>query len=137
MNDLHHQQFKQRRKKTARKRSKLPLTILTLLLFLGVGTLFLEKQQMQTIVGFIKWFNQYSTQEVLATSPQLLQRGNIYDRNFRSLAVSYKTYAVYARPLEMEQQDHAVAKLVEVLGLNKNSLLLSLKKERGFVWLAQ
>ena len=137
MNDLHHQQFKQRRKKTARKRSKLPLIILTLLLFLGVGTLFLEKQQMQTIVGFIKWFNQYSTQEVLATSPQLLQRGNIYDRNFRSLAVSYKTYAVYARPLEMEQQDHAVAKLVEVLGLNKNSLLLSLKKERGFVWLAQ
>ena len=137
MNDLHQQQFKQRRKKTARKRSKMPLIILTLLLFLGVGTLFLEKQQMQTIVGFIKWFNQYSTQEVLATSPQLLQRGNIYDRNFRSLAVSYKTYAVYARPLEMGQQDHAVAKLVEVLGLNKNSLLVSLKKERSFVWLAQ
>jgi cell division protein FtsI/penicillin-binding protein 2 len=137
MNDLHHQQFKLQRKATARKRSKMPLIILTLLMFVGVGTLFLEKQQLQTIVGFIKWFNQYSTQEVLATSPALNQRGNIYDRNYRSLAVSYKTYAVYVRPLEMEQQDHVVDKLVEVLKLDKNALLLSLKKERSFVWLAR
>ena len=136
MNDQQ-QQLMQRRKRPARKRTGIPLIILALILFLGTGTLFLEKQQLDAIVGFIKLFNQYSAQEVFATSPTLYQRGNIYDRNYRSLAVSYNTFAVYTRPLEMEEHKEAVDKLSEVLELEKESLLLSLKKERSFVWLAR
>jgi cell division protein FtsI (penicillin-binding protein 3) len=137
MNDLHHKKLKQRRKTSLRKKSKMPLIILSICLFLSAGAIFLEKQQLDALVGIIKWFNQFDTQKALATSPAGHQRGNIYDRNYRSLAVSYKTYAVYARPLEMEQQNRAVDKLAEVLELDKNSLLLSLKKERSFVWLAR
>ena len=137
MNDQHQQQLTQRRRKPAKQRTRMPLLILALILTLVTGTLLLEKQQIDAIAGFIKLFDQYSAQDVFATSPSLCQRGNIYDRNYRSLAISYKTFAVYARPLEMDKQNLAVDKLSEVLGLEKNSLLLSLKKERSFVWLAR
>ena len=127
----------QRRRKPAKQRTRVPWLILIFILTLGAGALLVEKQQIDAIAGFIRLFDQYGTQEVFATSPSLYQRGNIYDRNYRSLAVSYKTFAIYAKPLEMDKHKLAVDKLSKVLGLEKNSLLLSLKKERSFVWLAR
>jgi cell division protein FtsI/penicillin-binding protein 2 len=137
MNDHHQHQIKQRRKRPARKNRKSLFFLLLLLILLGSGTIYIKKDRLDGLVGFIKLFNQYSTQDAFATSPTKDTRGNIYDKNYRSLAVSYKTYAVYARPLEMIEQDSAAARLAEVLNLDENSLLASLKKEKSFVWLAR
>jgi len=63
------------------------------------------------------------------------KRGNIYDRNGEYRAVSYKTTAMYARPLEIKDPETVAGRLAELLELDKSDLLATLKSERNFVWL--
>ncbi|MCF6290215.1 MAG: hypothetical protein L3J03_04370 [Desulfobacterales bacterium] len=65
------------------------------------------------------------------------ERGNIYDRNYRLLAGSYRTTAIYARPLEIVDLVLAAEKIAPLLGLSEKELLITLKSERAFVWLGR
>lgn len=64
-------------------------------------------------------------------------RKNIYDRNFKELAVSFRLTSVYARPLELREPKLVANRLAKVLDLDENTLLDALKAERSFVWVGR
>jgi cell division protein FtsI (penicillin-binding protein 3) len=130
-------QVQRRRKLHADKRRKKLLLLLALVLAAGSGALLFHRDTLYALPEILSWLKENRTGEVLAFSPPSSPRGDIYDRNFRRLAATYDTYALYARPLEMEDPAQAAGLLEPLLGLEKNTLLPSLKSERGFVWLAK
>ena len=121
----------------AQKRRKIRFLLLALILLLGSGYLFLQQDKFHASSKIFTWFKQNYAEEPITSIPDSPVRGNIYDRNFRPLAVNYKTYAIYARPLEMEDPDSTATILADFLGLEKNKLLSNLKSERGFIWVAK
>ncbi|MFH7321565.1 PASTA domain-containing protein [Desulfurivibrio sp. D14AmB] len=64
-------------------------------------------------------------------------RGNIYDRNFEPLALSFRLSSLYARPLEITNPEETATALARILNLDQVELLESFRSERGFVWLAR
>ena len=64
-------------------------------------------------------------------------RKNIYDRNFRELAVSFQQISIYARPLELENIRESVKQLSSVLDLDEDELYADLKAERSYTWLGR
>jgi len=129
--------LRRRRKLLAEKRRKIRLLLLALVLILGSGAFLFHKDKFYALTEVLDWLNQNNPAELLASAPSSSIRGNIFDRNFRPLAATYKTYAIYARPLEMEDPASSATILAEILGLEKNKLLTTLKSERGFIWVAQ
>lgn len=126
-----------RKRKFSNKRRGKNLFLLALVLFLGSGAFLFHIEKFQPFSEIVDWLKQDRSGEVLASTISSTARGNIYDRNFRPLAATYKTYAIYARPLEMEDSASSAALLAEILGLEKSKLLTTLKSERGFVWVAK
>ncbi|WP_162014299.1 PASTA domain-containing protein [Desulfurivibrio alkaliphilus] len=66
-----------------------------------------------------------------------LRRNNIYDRNFETLAVSFRLSSLYARPLEVNDPETTAAEVARLLDLDRQHLLDSLRSERSFVWLSR
>jgi cell division protein FtsI/penicillin-binding protein 2 len=128
---------RRRRKLLAEKRRKIRLFLLALVLFLGSGALLFHKDKFYALNEVLSWLKQNNPGEVIASTVSSSNRGDIYDRNFRPLAATYKTYAIYARPLEMEDPDSSAGILAEILGLKKRKLLPDLRSERGFIWVAK
>ena len=130
-------QVRRRRKLQAEKRRKIRLLLLILVLCLGSGALVYHKDKLYPLTETLDWLKQKNPQEIIASNVSPSFRGNIYDRNFRPLTATFKTYAIYARPLEMEDPDSSAAILAEILQLKKHKLLPNLKSERGFIWVAK
>lgn len=63
------------------------------------------------------------------------QRGSIYDRKGRELAVSVDLESLYGVPSEMQDPDFIAAKLSTVLGMNHHSIEKMLEGSRSFIWL--
>ena len=63
------------------------------------------------------------------------RRNNIYDRNFDTLALSFRLNSLYARPLEIADPEGTAAELARLLDLDREDLLDSLRSQRSFVWL--
>ena len=70
-------------------------------------------------------------------SASLEARKNIYDRNFRELAVSFQQISIYARPLELEDIRESVKQLSSVLDIEELLLYADLKAERSHTWLGR
>jgi cell division protein FtsI/penicillin-binding protein 2 len=128
---------RRRRKLQAEKRRKVRLLLLVLVMFLGSGALVYHKDKLSPLTEMLDWLKQKNPQEVIASTVSPSFRGDIYDRNFSALAATFKTYAIYARPLEMEDPDSSATILAEILQLKKHKLLPNLKSERGFIWVAK
>jgi len=129
-------QLKRKRKKLADRR-KVRFCLLAILLFSATGFVQFNENGARFLGETLNRLKQSTpVDEVIAAAPCTI-RGNIYDRNFRPLAATYKTYAVYARPLEMNNPDSSAGPLAQILGIKKSSLLQHLKGERGFIWLAK
>ena len=101
---------------------------------------------MLAVLGFVlkdsRLFGILNDKEISAGNKLFLagavtERKNIYDRNYKELAVSFKLSSVYARPLEIQNLDRAVEKLAPLLDLNIKELSRILKAERSFVWLGR
>ncbi len=137
MTDQAKKQVQRRRKSILDKRRKKRFLLLALILIIGSGAFLFHKEKFYAISEILTWLKQNKPAQVLASTPSASFRGDIYDRNFRHLAATYETYAIYARPLEMENPSASADLLEEVLGLEKNKLLADLKSERGFVWIAK
>lgn len=75
--------------------------------------------------------------EVTEQSPPspALGRKNIYDRNGKEMAVSFRLTSIYARPLEIKDIDGTVTALAKGLGLKEGELRSLFRAERSFVWL--
>lgn len=128
-----------RHKKTTpdKKRRKTGLFLLALVLIIGSGVFLFLKEKLTAFSDELARSdnNKPGYQKVL-TNP-VIPRGNIYDRNYRPLAATYETYAIYARPLEIEDPASVADLLQNLLGFEQADLLASLKSERGFVWIAK
>ncbi|MBW2471505.1 MAG: PASTA domain-containing protein [Deltaproteobacteria bacterium] len=111
--------------------------LLTLALILGSGAFLFHYVKLDTFAKILIWLKENKPADVIASTPPATPRGNIYDRNFRPLAATYKTYSIYARPLEMEDPAAAAALLEQILGFEQKNILASLRSERGFVWIAK
>lgn len=137
MTDHAKKPMQRRRTLLINKRRKRRLLLLALVLILGSGAFLFHKEKFYAIPEILTWLKQNKSGEVLASTPSASPRGEIYDRNFRPLAATYETYAIYARPLEMEDPVASANLLEEILGLEQKNLLASLKSERGFVWVTK
>ena len=128
---------RKRRNLLTEKRKKFRLFLLGLVLLLGSGALLFHKDKLYAFNELLSGLQHNGSGEVNAHTLSSSIRGDIYDRNFRPLAATYKTYAIYARPLEMENPDSSASLLAEILGLEKSKLSPNLKSERGFIWVAK
>ena len=137
MTDQALKQLQRRRKLLLDKRRKRQFLLLALVLLLGSGAFVFHKEKISAISELYTWVKQNKPGEVFTSSASASPRAFIYDRNFRTLAATYETYAIYARPLEMDDPAAAAELLEKILGLEQNSLLASLKSERGFVWISK
>ncbi len=63
------------------------------------------------------------------------QRGVIYDRRMRKLAVSLSLDSLYALPREIEDKEEIAEKLSPVLKEDPSQILDRFNKEKNFVWL--
>ena len=63
------------------------------------------------------------------------QRGTIYDRRGRELAVSVNVDSVFAISSEIADKKQAADMLAQALGLKRQTILTKLKATRGFLWL--
>ncbi|MEK6544974.1 MAG: peptidoglycan synthetase, partial [Nitrospinota bacterium] len=63
------------------------------------------------------------------------QRGVIYDKEGRDLAVSIEADSIYANPLEIENPLKTAGAISSVLQLDKMKLYRELEHEKGFVWI--
>ncbi len=63
------------------------------------------------------------------------QRGTIYDRRGRELAVSVNVDSVFAISSEIADKRQAADMLAQALGLKRQTILTKLKATRGFLWL--
>jgi cell division protein FtsI (penicillin-binding protein 3) len=126
-----------RKRMTPERRRKNFLLFLALVLLLGSGAFLFHAEKFSALAERLKTARPDRTKVTTSPAPYSSARGNIYDRNFRPLAATYKTHSIYALPLEMEDVTSSAEVLEEILGLNKNKLQAALKSERGFVWVAK
>ncbi|MEN8135974.1 MAG: PASTA domain-containing protein [Thermodesulfobacteriota bacterium] len=63
--------------------------------------------------------------------------GNILDRGYQELAVSFMMESLYARPLEVVDIDQTADRLAQDLDLDAKKLARELKSERSFAWLGR
>ncbi len=75
---------------------------------------------------------QKQLQRVIPLAPQ---RGTIYDRNGRELAVSLENDSVYAEPPRVKDPSEAARLLSKALDLSRQELEKKLSSDKGFVWL--
>lgn len=136
MNDHAVKQFHRRQTPPERRRKNL-LILLALVLLLGFGAFLFHSGKFSSLKEVPFQLRLDSSPKMISSPSSSSERGNIYDRSFRPLAATYKTYSIYALPLEMKDTTTAAEVLEEILGLNKNKLKAALKSERGFIWLAK
>ncbi len=61
-------------------------------------------------------------------------RGAIYDRNLRELAVNIKVDSVYANPKKIKNLTDTARTLSSILNIDRRELLSRLRKGKGFAW---
>ncbi len=137
MTDHALKQLPNRRKPSVDAKRKKRIFLVALLLVLGIGAFLLQREKFYALSEILTWLGQHQPGEITVTTPISTPRGDIYDRNFRRLAATYDTYAIYARPLEIENPAAAAELLEKILGVEPSKLLANLKSERGFVWIAK
>jgi len=121
------------RKKSTRKiRIYLPF----ILIFAGFGIIEFRLFQLQ-IIEHEKYrsFVQQEQIRVISISPE---RGVIYDRNLKPVAVNVNSFSIYASPVRVSNPEAIAGRLASILGKeDKNFVLSSLKKDKIFVWIAR
>jgi len=82
----------------------------------------------------------HDTYQVLARREHLTslyiegERGNIFDRNFKKLAVNVNTKSLFAIPPQIQDPQQTAQILSSILKLNRIELLEKLNQKSAFVW---
>jgi cell division protein FtsI/penicillin-binding protein 2 len=83
-------------------------------------------------------YQRIATEQALHTIPIAAERGTIFDRNGRDLALSVKRTTIYADPTLVDDPIATAAKLVPVLGVDQNYLVRQLSsRPHRFAYLAR
>lgn len=81
------------------------------------------------------WLAENAADQRVREIPVEAQRGVIYDRHGRELAVSVSSESVYAIPAEINNPQETAAALAAILTLNKEDLAAKLAKRQAFTWI--
>jgi len=82
-----------------------------------------------------EWLLQEAANQRSRSIELLPKRGNIYDRNFRELAVSVQTRSIYADPGLIEDAKKAAEILAPKIRMSPDSLLEKLEHKSRFAWI--
>jgi cell division protein FtsI (penicillin-binding protein 3) len=104
---------------------------MALLVVAGVVGGVFYKQEITDLVRKV-FFWQGKTQDTKKN-----ERGIIYDRNFKELALSLDRVSVYVRPRELGDIHGSAEQLATVLGMHEQELLGRLGKDAQQIWLAK
>lgn len=117
---------------------KIKLLRLSVVLILFLGLLFVFLGQLVFFQFFRSSFlSKLANKQHTYYLELQAQRGGIYDRQMRSLAVNVATYSLYAVPPRIRSIDDAVEKLNAFLGLSTDYLQERLSRNKQFVWIAR
>jgi cell division protein FtsI (penicillin-binding protein 3) len=101
--------------------------------FIGTGIILARAYQLQVIQGDkLDGIARSSYKDKITLPPE---RGVIYDRGGRELAVSVEVCSIYAHPSLVKDKNLTAIKLAQKLDVRSSSMLALLKKDRSFVWI--
>ncbi len=112
-------------------RIRIYVTGICFLLVLGV--IFLRAYQLQIVEGskLSSLAKEGYTGRVIFTT----QRGSIFDRNGKELAVSIEVGSVYSYPKMVRDKTRTAALIASALDIDKGDILKKLQSSRSFVWI--
>jgi cell division protein FtsI (penicillin-binding protein 3) len=82
-------------------------------------------------------YQQMASNQYTRITEILVNRGNIYDRKGRILALNTESFSVYCRPSVVETPESTAELLSAALRLKKHTLLKNMHSRRNFVWVAR
>lgn len=80
-------------------------------------------------------FKEMAQQEHLTSFSIEGERGNIYDRNFKKLAVNVNVQSLFAIPPKVKNPQEAAQKISSILNLKTKDVLDKLNQKKSFVWI--
>ncbi len=123
--------IRSRRKAKKSGRGRLAVLCVALVVVAGVVGGVFYKQEITAFVCKV-FLKQGKT-----TERKKNERGTIYDRNFKELALSLDRVSVYVKPRELEDIHGSAEQLATVLGMREQELLGRLEKDTQQIWLAK
>ncbi len=115
------------------KKTKIKIYFVLILFVVSFGAI-LEKIYNIQILQHEKFLNLSNRQYYRTLSP-MPERGTIYDRTGRELAVSVEADSVYANPLELEDPFKTANIISRILKIDSSRLIREFNKEKGFIWI--
>lgn len=111
-----------------RRRRRFTLILTVFLLTAGGGILHWCPPTLQGLGGRLaSWVGKMKQVSAGSLPAESVLRGTIYDRNLEELAVSYRLFSLYARPLEIRDRAKAVQLIADVTGEDPASVEAMLK----------
>ena len=80
-------------------------------------------------------FKEIAKQEHLTSFSIEGERGNIYDRNYKKLAVNIDVKSLFAIPPKVENPQEIAQKISSILNLKTKDILEKLNQKKSFVWI--
>jgi len=80
-------------------------------------------------------FKEIAQQEHLTSFSIEGERGNIYDRNYKKLAVNVNVQSLFAVPPKVKNPQETAQKLSSILNLKAKDVLEKLNQKKSFVWI--
>src|SRR3989338_1628098 len=115
------------------KKTKIKIYFVLILFVVSFGAI-LEKIYNIQILQHEKFLN-LSNRQYYRTLSLMPERGTIYDRTGRELAVSVEADSVYANPLELEDPFKTANIISRILKIDSSRLIREFNKEKGFIWI--
>jgi len=79
-------------------------------------------------------FEEIAQQEHLTSFSIEGERGNIYDRNYKKLAVNINVQSLFAIPPKIENPQETAQKISSILNIKVKDVLEKLNQKKSFVW---
>ncbi len=115
------------------KKTKIKIYLVLILFIACFGAVWEKLYQIQ--IKQHEWLFNLSNKQYYRTFYSTPQRGGIYDREGRHLALSVETDSVYANPLSIENSMQTAKALSSTLDVDWARLNREINREKGFVWI--
>ena len=106
-----------------------------LFVFFAFGLIEYRLFQLQIVQH--QYFVKKAKREQIRVIDILPERGIIYDKNFKPLAMNVSSYSLYAHPDKILEPQVLAESISPILKTDKSFILKRLRKDRVFVWLAR
>jgi len=84
-----------------------------------------------------KYYEEKASQQHFGSIPEPSQRGVIFDRNYKKLAVDLEYYDFYANPKHIKNSQTIVRNFSSIVGESPRRIMRKLESDKSFVYLAR